>query len=86
MKHTKQTVYPMTRAVMTKGEEVEVLYYSTSVNLYELHRLACKAARNKSGKAKSGPVEVVITERGAVKDGREVTQTVPVKTKAVNHA
>jgi len=49
-----------------------------TIDMDTLNRLAHKAADNKSGKAKMGPVEVVITEAGTFKDGKEATQTMPV--------
>ena len=47
----------------TEPDGEEELYYSTSVDLEELHQLARRAAQNKSGKAVDGSLEVRILER-----------------------
>jgi hypothetical protein len=61
----KQLVYPKTRALVanSNGTMVEV-WYATYIDTRELHLMAKKARKNKSGSSKDGPVTVMLINGG----------------------
>lgn len=72
----KQIIFPKSRGThplykrvdtqwgfTSEADGSEEFYYETRINMEDLHHLAVKAARNKSGKAKDGPLSVKVIER-----------------------
>ena len=74
-----QVIYPKTRALRKLYKRVpcafpvngfstvddghEEIYYETSIDIHAMHLLAVKAAGNKSGVSKVGPLSVRVLER-----------------------
>ena len=52
-------------------DRIEGFYYETTIDLDALGYLAAKAARNKSGKARDGALEVKILEREQPKEEQQ---------------
>jgi len=55
--------------VVGKDDKGQEIWFSAYVDMVRLRQVGLRASRNKTGKAKSGPVRVVITRKGEPGNG-----------------